>query len=236
MRWAEAGVGPAVVLVHGLGLAGDVWAACACTLAEAGYRAVAPDLPGFGGSPGPIRGLDGPGLARWLLGFADAAGAGRPAWVGHSLSDRAVMRLAGDQPARARAVALVSPAYVPGRLPRVRELARLTLDAFREPPRVLLDVARAYVRASPSAFFGTWLRAERDPVPLARRVRCPTLLVVGSRDPLSPPPALTRLRDALPRGSLECIRGTSHGLALDASGELGRVLVRFLEGEAGGRR
>lgn len=48
----DAGAGPGVVLVHGLFANKEQWNAMACRVAAAGYRVIAPDLPGFGASQG----------------------------------------------------------------------------------------------------------------------------------------------------------------------------------------
>ena len=47
-----------VVLVHGLGVSADYWVRNAPVIAADGFRVLAPDLPGFGGTKGPLAGLD----------------------------------------------------------------------------------------------------------------------------------------------------------------------------------
>lgn len=47
-RYYEAGAGPAVVFVHGLGAASDTWVRNIDPIADAGFHALAPDLPGHG--------------------------------------------------------------------------------------------------------------------------------------------------------------------------------------------
>ncbi len=53
MRVAEQGEGPLVLLCHGFPETGDSWRRQLPALAEAGYRAVAPDLRGYGGTDRP---------------------------------------------------------------------------------------------------------------------------------------------------------------------------------------
>ena len=52
MRYLSAGDGPDVVLLHGgaLGYSGDVWRGNMEAIAERGFRTLALDLPGYGGS------------------------------------------------------------------------------------------------------------------------------------------------------------------------------------------
>lgn len=53
LHYIETGSGPAVVLLHAFPMDSALWAAQRRPLAQAGYRVVTPDLPGFGGSPAP---------------------------------------------------------------------------------------------------------------------------------------------------------------------------------------
>ena len=53
LRYRQAGEGPTLVLVHGLGCSADYWVKNGPWLAAAGYRVLAPDLPGFGRTEGP---------------------------------------------------------------------------------------------------------------------------------------------------------------------------------------
>ena len=233
VRLLEAGEGPPVVLVHGIGLASDVWRPSIDVLAGAGYRVLAPDLPGFGGSPGPLLGMDTARLVAWLHALARCVGAGGAAWAGHSLFARAVLRVAAERSDTA-ALALVSPTTVHGHRRSLRQAALLTRDAARERPAVLWTVLRNYVRASPTAAVGTWLRDDGAHLAeLAPRVRCPALVTAGMDDPMSAPGELERLTDGFPRGRLVRVPGTAHGLALDARGAVAELLRAFLDGAFG---
>lgn len=228
VRVLEAGAGTPVVLIHGIGLASDVWRASLATLA-ARYRVLAPDLPGFGGSPGPLRGLDTTELVAWLHAFADALDARGAAWTGHSLFARAVLRVAAERD-DTPALALISPTTVHGHRRSVRQAALLARDALRERPGVLWTVLRNYVRASPSGAVGTWLRDDgADLATLASRVPCPALVAAGVGDPMSAPGELERLTAAFRHGRLVRVEGTAHGLALDARGAVAELLRGFFD-------
>jgi pimeloyl-ACP methyl ester carboxylesterase len=53
LHFIETGEGPAIILLHAFPMDSALWAAQRRPLAQAGYRVITPDLPGFGGSAVP---------------------------------------------------------------------------------------------------------------------------------------------------------------------------------------
>lgn len=115
VRYLEQGVGAPVLLLHGasLGSSADVWARNLPALAAHRLRAVAPDLPGFGGTDNP----QDPSVAyrrRFVISFMDALGIERASLVGHSQSGRVAVDLAFSHPRRvASAVVLATGSLLP---------------------------------------------------------------------------------------------------------------------------
>ncbi|HVW44992.1 MAG TPA: alpha/beta hydrolase [Amycolatopsis sp.] len=81
---AEAGSGPLVLLLHGFGEFWWTWRYQLTALAEAGFRAVAADLRGYGDSDKPPRGYDAWTLAGDVAGLVRALGERRAHLVGHA--------------------------------------------------------------------------------------------------------------------------------------------------------
>ena len=81
---AELGEGPLVLLLHGFPEFWWAWRHQLTGLAEAGYRAVAVDLRGYGDSDKPPRGYDGWTLAGDVAGLVKALGERRAHLVGHA--------------------------------------------------------------------------------------------------------------------------------------------------------
>lgn len=103
------GGGPTVVFLHGWGLSHRSYAAPIRALAAAGFRVVAPDLPGFGGTADlPARGVTFAGFAAFVESLlAEVEGEGRVHVVGHSFGGGVATQLAHDYPSRVRSLVLV---------------------------------------------------------------------------------------------------------------------------------
>lgn len=52
LSYNQVGVGQPILLLHGLFASKEQWHTMSCQLAKAGYRSIAPDLPGYGNSTG----------------------------------------------------------------------------------------------------------------------------------------------------------------------------------------
>jgi pimeloyl-ACP methyl ester carboxylesterase len=79
----ELGTGPLALLLHGFPEFWWSWRHQLISLAAAGYRAVAPDLRGYGASDKPPRGYDLPTLAADVAGIVRALGQRSAVLIGH---------------------------------------------------------------------------------------------------------------------------------------------------------
>ena len=111
----EQGEGPLVVLCHGFPELAFSWRHQLPALASAGYRAVAPDMRGFGRSsaPGEVEAYDALTLCDDMCGLLDALGEERAIFVGHDFGANLAWRLALFHPERVRAVAGLSVPLLP---------------------------------------------------------------------------------------------------------------------------
>ena len=85
MRIAQQGNGPLVIMLHGFPELWYSWRKQLRALAEAGYRAVAPDLRGYGGTDRPpdIEDYDVLDLCGDVVGLIDALGEEQAVLIGH---------------------------------------------------------------------------------------------------------------------------------------------------------
>ncbi len=118
MRVLEAGEGFPVVLCHGFPELAWSWRAQIQALAKAGFRAIAPDQRGFGGTPGPaeVEKYDIHHLTADMAGLLDGLGLERAVFVGHDWGGSVVWNMPHLQRSRTAGVIGVNTPALP-RLP-----------------------------------------------------------------------------------------------------------------------
>ncbi len=115
MHVAEQGSGPLVVLLHGFPESWYSWRHQFAPLAAAGYRVVAPDQRGYGGTDRPeaIDAYTQLHLVGDVIGLLDALGEQSAVLVGHDWGAPVAWNTALLRPDRIRGVAGLSVPYVP---------------------------------------------------------------------------------------------------------------------------
>lgn len=108
---AEAGDGPLVLLLHGFPQFWWTWRAQLTALADAGFRAVAPDLRGYGASDKPPRGYDLPTLSADMAALVRALGETDAVVVGHDWGGLLGWTMAALHPRTVRRLVVVSMAH-----------------------------------------------------------------------------------------------------------------------------
>ena len=153
------GQGPAVVLLHGYGETGDMWAPLAAELAR-DHTVVAPDLRGMGLSSRPESGYDKKTQARDIAGVLNALGIEKADLVTHDIGNMVGYAFAVQYPARVTRFVIMD-APLPGgpdmeRLVAGRE--RIYLDRFwnefSADPKSFSEASRehyAWIYAQPGA-------------------------------------------------------------------------------------
>jgi pimeloyl-ACP methyl ester carboxylesterase len=108
----SGGAGPAVVLLHGYGETGDMWAALAADLAR-DHTVIVPDLRGLGLSSKPKGGFDKKTQAGDVSGVMAALGVQQADVVAHDIGNMVAFQFAAQYPERVRRLVLID-APVPG--------------------------------------------------------------------------------------------------------------------------
>ena len=105
------GRGIPLVVAHGFSFAGGLYVQSLSRLASMGFRVLAVDLAGHGGSAGlGVRGWDLGAYRHFLTQVLDELGVGRAVFCGHSLGGRLLAELAAAEPDRGIALLLVDAA------------------------------------------------------------------------------------------------------------------------------
>jgi pimeloyl-ACP methyl ester carboxylesterase/RimJ/RimL family protein N-acetyltransferase len=113
LHYVERGSGFPVLLVHGFGSSSTIWMYTLPALAEAGYRAIALDLPGFGHSYLPEVPITTSSYAKDVVRVMDDLGIEEAALVGNSMGGFVAWSVAVRAPERVRALVLVDSAGAP---------------------------------------------------------------------------------------------------------------------------
>lgn len=225
---------PSIVLVHGLGVSSRYMMPTAERL-SAHAHVYAPDLPGFGLSQRPRRALDIPQLSDVLAAWMKAERLESAVLIGNSLGAQIIVDFAVRYPERVERAVLVAPTIDPRARVFMRQLARLLLDAAREPLSLLRIVTGDYLRAglaraSRTLSYALVDRIE-DKLPL---MQTRTLVVRGGRDPIVPQQWMEDATALLPRARLVVIPRAAHAVNYNSPDELAQEVLRFLDEPAEG--
>jgi len=251
MVYEEAGSGPPLVFLHGLGGSHEDWEFQIPHFARR-YRVLAPDLRGFGGSVPGGRRIGVARLAADVCALLDALGVTRCHLVGHSMGGAVALQFALSYPGRVRRLAIVNS--VPSFQPRsarhyVEFLYRLVIMGLLGPARLAeigalrmfpgaeqealrakhIERGRRNTRAvylSALASLGRWSVIER-----LHELTMPVLVAAAQHDYFGHEETV-KFAHALPRGRLHVFKGAHHGLPTEQPEAFNAVLQRFLEGPA----
>ena len=138
----EAGEGPAVLAIHGLGATKGSFFPTVAALSDR-FRVIALDLPGFGDSDKPLgAAYDAPYFASACVDLLDALGLDRVHVIGNSLGGRVALELGLREPARVERMALLACSLAWRRARPWAPLVRLTrpeLGLVHLAPRAVVD-------------------------------------------------------------------------------------------------
>lgn len=159
----EAGEGPPVLLIHGLGASKLSLLTTLGALAPLGRRAIALDLPGFGDSAKPLTANYSPQwFARTIVSAMDALGIERADLVGNSLGGRVALELGLAHRDRVGRLGLLCPSLAWREKPLWAHVARVAparLGLVQPAPRAVVD---AIVRRAVPGSTDGWTAAGVD--------------------------------------------------------------------------
>lgn len=241
--------GEPLVLVHGGGASAAMLRDEIAYYASAGFRVLAPDIPGHLGRSAPrMLPYDDATLGRWLEELMTAAGFGDANLIGWSFGGFVVLKLAAHAPHRIRRAALLVPAGLVAvslwrgrRLVFARLMAAVTGNVkWRE--RLLRHMHAPGTTPDPFNFelglmiIENWVYDLR-PYPLFRPeqlqgLRAPMLVMAGELDPIfESDAALAAARRVIPNVTAERIDGCGHVFDAEHIPTIRARTIEFLRGD-----
>jgi len=249
--WREAGAGKALVLVHGIGGSSASWAHQFSDFAD-GQRVIAWDAPGYGGSsPLASEPARVEAYAAALVGWLDTLGIHEASFVGHSLGSMFIAAACRLRPSLVRRAVFLQPVTGNGRMPaeereavrqaRIRDMLTLGGQGFAEQRGssilardIAPDKAKAAIAVMADVpekgYLAAWdAMCEGDIFEDLDAVKCPSLVVCGSEDPVSPETTGRNIAAAIPEAGFILLSGVGHYASIEAPDRLRDILKQFLE-------
>lgn len=221
-----------IVHVHGFGISGASLLPTAERLAAVATNVV-PDLPGHGRSARWDHVMGIPALAESLVELLVVLGLERVVLIGNSMGCPVSLEVAHMAPSLVERVVLTSPAGGVHNQPLRRAMRQMLQDVPREDARMATVAVPDYARFGPVNTVTLFAELTRFPT-LERLLRTavPTLVVIGTRDPLMPPPrrVLELARIAHDDVTVVIIEGAAHAVNFSHPGELTHVIRSWLDG------
>jgi len=248
-RYLEAGEGPAVILLHGVGFAlgADAWLVNIDGLA-AECRVLAPDFPGWGPGDQLELGCSFAYLTDFVREFQDALGLPDSHVAGHSMGGWVASLLAYESPQRVGKLVLVASGGM-----ATRPLATMTTwqppgeedirSAMSGLEQAGIDIAplvkeRAGLASDPQRTERFRRVMEHMSHPETRRRysmsrRLPhipndTLILWGTEDTVNDLEMGRATHRLIPRSQLRIFDGAGHGIPTERADEFNRVVLSFL--------
>ena len=242
----DAGQGPALVMLHGLGGSSNTFEPLLDGLT--GWRILRPDLPGAGRSPlrPSVHRIED--LSHAITEALKAAGISRAVIAAHSMGTLLAQHMALTAPDRVTALILFGALTEPTE-PARTGLQQRAAQAEREGMAGIADAVstaslsphtrstnpavRAYVRESlmrqPPQGYANHCRAlSRATAFPVRRINCPVTLITGADDPVAPPAMAETLHRTIPHSQLHILPNVGHWAPLEAPADSRRLLHQAL--------
>ncbi|WP_020586072.1 alpha/beta fold hydrolase [Desulfobacter curvatus] len=251
LAYDEAGKGPAVLLIHGFPLCRQMWRPQVQALAAAGFRAVVPDLRGFGESePGTEVGSTDL-LADDLIALLDHLGIERAVVGGMSMGGYVMLNLlaryperfsaacfivtradADDETARGKRNHLISEVNAgrPDVVPTAFTPLLFADNTVAERPDLVEEVRGWMAAASPSGLVVGLeaIRDRSDSSALIAQLKIPVLILGAQEDKAIPPEKSTGLAEQIPGAQLCMLPVAGHMVNIEQPDAFNSALIDFL--------
>lgn len=239
---------PAMLFVHGAGMDHSVWTLQARYFAHHGANAVAIDLPGHGRSEGPALSSIQE-MGDWVAAVIDALVTEQAVLVGHSMGALICLQAAAAHPGKVKQLALLGASPTMPVHPALLEAAAADMPLAgelvsswghgpaghvggnRAPGGWLMGHALKLLEKAPKGVLHNDLaacNAYENGMAAATTVRCPTLLISGTEDRMTPARQGAKLAQAIEGAKLTEIDGSGHLMLVEKPDETLDALIGWV--------
>jgi 3-oxoadipate enol-lactonase len=252
MAFRDSDGGVPLLFIHGFPLDHSMWNAQFEAFSSRN-RAIAPDLRGFGRSELGEGGYTVERVADDLAALLDALSIGEPVVLcGLSMGGYIAFEFWRKYAERLKALILCDtrasadmPEVAAGRLATaervlregVQPIAETMLSKLFSPktraerPHLIEEIEQTMLRTDPKsvAAASRAMAARRDFTAKLKNIRCPTLVLVGADDVLSPPAEMKSLADGIPQAEFREIPDAGHLSPLERPAEVNAAIAAFFD-------
>ena len=235
--------GELVVLLHGWGSRAGLFSGL-IELISKKYHALAPDMPGFGGTEEPPEAWDVDKYADFILDFIKPYDPSAVTFIGHSFGGRVILKLTGRElPFEIKKIILIDSAGIKPKKTLKQKLSLMcykigrTVLSFAPVKAIFPDALEKLRKKRGSADYQSATPIMRqtlvkvvneDLKHLLPGVKAPTLLVWGTADTATPLSDAELMEKLIPDAGLVKVQGAGHYSFLEAPEFVERVVASFL--------
>jgi pimeloyl-ACP methyl ester carboxylesterase len=230
----DAGKGPVALLLHGWN--SDHKTVLSLQPELKGYRILAPDLPGFGGSQPPheVWGIDE--YVKFIMEFLSKVKAEKVGVViGHSFGGRIAVQLVGNGTLKPDKLILLGSHG----LPEKRGLSSILIGFAANIGQVLPSKWRGAIgrrwrsedyRLATGIMGPILIKViSQDATEASKGIKSKTLLIYGTDDRTTPPEMGKRFNDLIADSQLQLVEHAGHYVHLDQSEQVNKLVKEFLK-------
>jgi pimeloyl-ACP methyl ester carboxylesterase len=214
------------VLLHGIGMGRSVYLDL---IEKLPGRIIGLDLPGFGEAPEPTRTLTMERHADLVAAYLRDARVKEAVLIGHSMGSQIAAELAARHPDLVAGLVLAGPTVNSASRNVRAQASYLLRDLIGERPIVLWRGAREYLRGGPHLIRKMRATIVHEPEKAYAKVRCPTLVLRGERDPMAPESWCEEIVDMIPDAELRTIPNHGHGTLISDAGLAAGLIAGFAD-------
>ena len=240
---------PLLIFVHGSGLSHITWVLQTRYFAFHGYSVLAIDLPGHGTSEGPpLKSIED--MADWISDVIDSVGYDETSLVGHSQGCLVLLECASRYPNKIKSLSLMGGA---GAIPMNPELLDLAEKGNPKAVELMMDWAHGpgghfgghpvpglhhmnlggtIVKNGSVKVLGVDFRAcdnYKNGFEAAKKVKCPTINILGNRDKMCPLKEGKRLAESIDNSEVVIIENCGHMILLEEADQALAALKGFVK-------